>query len=593
VAGEPPTDLDGAVAGEPPTDLDGAVAGEPPTDLDGAVAGEPPTDLDGDGPPVAQGWNDAHRLPDDLARRYVSWAPMTAGAQAHPFRAVTPDGDVHVVRLPRGQVAFADVGAFMDLDHPNLVRVLEQGTTAEGVPFQILEYVPGETLARRLAATGAWSGRDVRRLLEQLAGAIEALAGRGFVHSDLTPANVVCDGDGAATRYVVVDYGLSYRADHTIMEGVGGRTERYTPPEAFLGYRSRSWDWWSLGMIVAQALLGRHPLAGADVRHVKLAVGLGRFDVSGITDGRFASLVSGLLTVDLDGRWGSEQVRAWLAGEDPPVAGTEHRGGAVAPAPPVFRFGGHTFRADPRRLADALGSTWEDAARALGTPVVRTELARWCAQFGDADLLAVVGAAGGAGSTPDHDLIRLIGALYGVPRADGAGRGRGRSWYHGTVLTPRDIHSWCAEALTSGEGLVGWSGDLADLGEEVSAGARHAVALVQGDLRVLGRSAGPASALSYTSRQLDAGREQVRGWTQRLDPPREPGEEVLWAVRLLSALTRETAARDLAEEARVAVRRRRDLQPLLGPNTAAAHHLAATILARRTRRRRLRRDRAA
>src|SRR4029077_19662979 len=75
------------------------------------------------------------------------------------------------------------------LQHPNIVQVYEVGQQ-DGRPFLCLEYVEGESLARRRAGAPLPS-RDAAALSETLARAMQHAHERGIIHRDLKPANIL------------------------------------------------------------------------------------------------------------------------------------------------------------------------------------------------------------------------------------------------------------------------------------------------------------------------------------------------------------------------------------------------------------------
>src|SRR5262249_55196318 len=98
--------------------------------------------------------------------------------------------------LAGGHASEADLARFLAeaqavarLQHPNIVGVYEIGEK-DGLPFFSLEFVPGGTLAKRLAGTPL-PPRDAARLTVTLAGAVQAAHEAGIVHRDLKPGNVL------------------------------------------------------------------------------------------------------------------------------------------------------------------------------------------------------------------------------------------------------------------------------------------------------------------------------------------------------------------------------------------------------------------
>src|SRR5580700_5565174 len=94
--------------------------------------------------------------------------------------------------------------ALAKLSHPNIETVYEFDTQ-DGIDFLVMEYVPGNTLAERLAA-GALQEKEVVALGMQIAAAMEEAHSRGIVHRDLKPRNIALTARGQAK---VLDFGLA------------------------------------------------------------------------------------------------------------------------------------------------------------------------------------------------------------------------------------------------------------------------------------------------------------------------------------------------------------------------------------------------
>ena len=90
--------------------------------------------------------------------------------------------------------------------HPSVVRVSDFGEY-EGLPFLVMEYVPGPSLLQMLGAKGRFPLPEAIAIIRRIALALDAFHERRLVHRDLKPANVILDprGDG---RLTLVDLGL-------------------------------------------------------------------------------------------------------------------------------------------------------------------------------------------------------------------------------------------------------------------------------------------------------------------------------------------------------------------------------------------------
>jgi serine/threonine protein kinase/tetratricopeptide (TPR) repeat protein len=128
--------------------------------------------------------------------------------------------------------------ALAKLSHPNIETVYEFDTQ-DGIDFLVMEYVPGNTLAERLAA-GALPGKEVVALGMQIAAAMEQAHSRGIVHRDLKPRNIAITERGQAK---VLDFGLAKllpqlneaTSDTLTDTQAGAGTLPYMPPEQLQG----------------------------------------------------------------------------------------------------------------------------------------------------------------------------------------------------------------------------------------------------------------------------------------------------------------------------------------------------------------------
>src|SRR5438067_2588564 len=120
--------------------------------------------------------------------------------------------DVAVKVLPSGTLADEaarrhfrkEATALAKLNHPHIETVYDFGTQ-DGADFLVMEYVPGKTLAERLAS-GALPEKEILELGIQISSGLEEAHDCGIVHRDLKPANIAITAKGYAK---ILDFGLA------------------------------------------------------------------------------------------------------------------------------------------------------------------------------------------------------------------------------------------------------------------------------------------------------------------------------------------------------------------------------------------------
>jgi serine/threonine protein kinase len=147
------------------------------------------------------------------------------------------------------------------LSHPNIVTIYDMDE-ADGLAYIAMAYVNGPTLEKILSSEAPLSGANMLRILRQAASALDYAHGRGIVHRDVKPANIMTDEDGAVK---ITDFGIAKIAavsNVTETRTVVG-TPNYMSPEQVQGLPvdGRS-DQFSLAVIAYEILTGERPFAG-------------------------------------------------------------------------------------------------------------------------------------------------------------------------------------------------------------------------------------------------------------------------------------------------------------------------------------------
>ncbi|HWO27076.1 MAG TPA: protein kinase [Kofleriaceae bacterium] len=145
------------------------------------------------------------------------------------------------------------------LRHPSLVEVYDVSVERG---FLVMEYLPGGSLAPRIAGTPLPQAQ-ARRMALDLLGGLEVAHHRGVVHRDVKPANIFFDARGTAK---LGDFGVAHLVDlgQTQTGGLIG-TLAYMSPEQITGAPiSIAADLYSVGVTLFEAITGRMPFLGPD-----------------------------------------------------------------------------------------------------------------------------------------------------------------------------------------------------------------------------------------------------------------------------------------------------------------------------------------
>jgi serine/threonine-protein kinase PpkA len=149
------------------------------------------------------------------------------------------------------------------LSHANIVAVYDVGVTESQLHYFSMQHLPGGDFAGRL--TSGVPEAEVIRVLTGVARALAFAHLRGFVHRDVSPANVLFD---ASDNPILTDFGIARavtRTSRLTNAGVSVGTSHYMSPEQARGgsVDARS-DLYSLGAVAFEALTGKPPYEGED-----------------------------------------------------------------------------------------------------------------------------------------------------------------------------------------------------------------------------------------------------------------------------------------------------------------------------------------
>jgi len=196
------------------------------------------------------------------------------GGMGTVYRGERDDGSFEqtvAVKLIRAELVSGELRRRFDserrilasLDHPNVARLLDAGTTQQGIPYLVLEYVAGEPIDAWCDARSLDIAQRLA-LLRLVCAAVHAAHQRLILHRDLKTANVLVDSTGQPK---LLDFGIAKllvqdtRQDDLTRVGFARPlTPEWSSPEQLRGEPlSTASDVYSLGVLLYLLLTGRRP----------------------------------------------------------------------------------------------------------------------------------------------------------------------------------------------------------------------------------------------------------------------------------------------------------------------------------------------
>ena len=214
------------------------------------------------------------RGPGDRLGPYEIVRKIGEGGMGVVFEARDADGTAFAVKVlsdwlstKLGRARFErEIDACALLEHENTIRICERGEDG-GTLFYAMEYLDGLDLGKLVAQDGAQAPGRCVRIVEQIAGALGEAHGRGLIHRDIKPPNIIVseNPNGAGESAKLVDFGLvlplhERGGQRLTLDGNALGTPRYTSPEALIpgAEMSPMSDFYALGLVAYFLVAGRH-----------------------------------------------------------------------------------------------------------------------------------------------------------------------------------------------------------------------------------------------------------------------------------------------------------------------------------------------
>lgn len=169
---------------------------------------------------------------------------------------------LHRDTLPgRGLRFAAERRALTRLDHPNVAQVFEAGSTVDGDPYLVMEYVPGEPITTYCDRYRLGLGARLELFL-QVCDGVQYAHRKAVLHQDLAPENVLVKEEAGEPRSKIVDFGAAEGLAPLPESDAAGSAAHLAPEVRSGGLPDVRSDIYSLGVLLRDLLAGSAAVKG-------------------------------------------------------------------------------------------------------------------------------------------------------------------------------------------------------------------------------------------------------------------------------------------------------------------------------------------
>jgi serine/threonine protein kinase len=165
------------------------------------------------------------------------------------------------------------------MDHANIARVFDTGSTEQGRPYFVMEYVSGIPITD-YCDLHRLNNRERLELFIAVCQAVHHAHQKGIIHRDIKPSNVLVGEQDGKPLPKVIDFGIAKAIDQRVMEratftemgSLVGTPEYMSPEQTLLSSNiDTTTDVYSLGVLLYELLAGALPIEGKRLREAGLA----------------------------------------------------------------------------------------------------------------------------------------------------------------------------------------------------------------------------------------------------------------------------------------------------------------------------------
>lgn len=240
---------------------------------------------------------------------YKAWDPILNQNVSIKLLKNVGNREESAVRFQR------EARAASQLSHSNLAPVLDFGAMADGTLYMVSKFIQGDTLSTWIKTRGPFCATKAISILRQTADCMAYIHGKGILHRDIKPGNIIVMEDKDEIFAYILDFGIAKLvSNHAHESGVTTKgsvigSPVYMSPEQGSGrevdFRS---DIYSLGCVAYELISGRPPFSGDTIfdtiqQHITSPIpALKPADISEEIPPELTELISSMLSKDADER---------------------------------------------------------------------------------------------------------------------------------------------------------------------------------------------------------------------------------------------------------------------------------------------------
>jgi len=343
------------------------------------------------------------QVPPGLSERFTFVRQLVPPDARHQVLLVNSisAGSQHVLKLVpnRHELSPDALVANSDAARVALIRPTEIGTLSTGSGYEVQPYIQGITLASWLARCAPLNASAARELLTALYACVDELrrvskeSGGVWVHCDVKPDNVLVLSE-RPLQLGLIDFGSTTFVVGPTARHHRGRTIAYSAPELAHGVAQPNSDLWSIGTIVYQAILGRHPVAPADVLlseseleyscRAQMANGWEPVGVSVEGSPSLGKAIEGLMTAAPSERWSFGDLQSYLTDDAAANQPRERKARIAEGKAKPFLVSGSSC-VNVQQAALAMASNWNTGIEVMQDPMFHSWLEDDCSRADLAD----------------------------------------------------------------------------------------------------------------------------------------------------------------------------------------------------------------